>query len=91
MDAAVVAAVEESQVAGAAGLLAVDSAGLCLTATGRLQETAGGRLALVAAAARRVHPDAPRPPVLVLETESSVCMVTGLGAVTTALLHDRQP
>ena len=89
MDAAVTAAVGASQAAGSAGLLAVDAAGLCLAAAGKLEEAASGRLALVAGAARRVQPDAPRPPVLVLETESSVCLVTSTGSVTAALLRDK--
>ena len=89
MDAAVSTVVDDSRAEGAAGVLAVDSSGLCLAAAGKLPESAGGRLALVASAARRVQPDAPRPPVLVLETESSTCLVTSAGAVTTALLRDK--
>lgn len=89
MDAAVTAAVGDSQADGAAGLLAVDAAGLCLAAAGKLQEEASGRLAVLARAARRVQPDSQRAPVLVLETESSVCLVSSAGAVTTALLRDK--
>ena len=89
MDAAVTAVVGDSQADGATGLLAVDAAGLCLAASGKLPESAAGRLAVVAGAARRVQPDAPRPPVLVLETETNVCLVTNAGFVTAAVLRDK--
>jgi len=36
-----------------------------------------------------VHPDAPRPPVVALETDRAVCLVTSAGGITSALLKDK--
>jgi len=85
----VTAVVAESRASGAAGLLVVDASGLCLAADGQLLEGAGGQLSTLAAAARRVHPDAPRPPVVALETDRAVCLVTSAGGITSALLKDK--
>ncbi|XP_037081515.1 uncharacterized protein LOC119102255 isoform X2 [Pollicipes pollicipes] len=89
MDAAVRAALEEGRAAGVAGLLAVDASGLCLAADGSLREPASGQLAALAAAARRVEPDAARPPLVAMETENDVCLVTCAGSVTTAVFKDK--
>ncbi|XP_042209709.1 ragulator complex protein LAMTOR5-like [Homarus americanus] len=75
---------ELSHSAGVSGVLCADSQGLCLGVRGKASSTSSGMISALADRAAMLEPGSP-PPVILLETDNSQCLIHRNSGVTLAV------